>query len=388
METKRSSLLWAGLALMALTVFVLACSEKNDAHNSAAGALPVEVATPLQKTVQTHKKLTGRFQAVEQSDVKARVSGYIVKANFSEGDFVVKGTPLFHIDHRPFQIELDAALANQERQKATLQEKETNFSMVNGLKESGAISAEEYERRRLAVQSSKSELLHAEAVVAEARLNLEFTTVRAPISGQVGRKLVTEGNLVSGGNENATLLTTIVQTNPIHFYVSASENDLADIISSNQERKNILGDSAKITLEGNTNRSISGKIDFIGNQLNLGTGSLEIRAIVDNKDEGIQPGLFGEALLYGKKIENALLVSELVIGSNQNIKFVYTLDENNQVKLTPIEIGGLYDGNMRLVTSGLTKQDKVIINNIQKVWPGMAVSPVDSSINNQITSAQ
>ena len=387
MKHRQLSLPWSALTFLIVTLLILGCSGKDNENQDATG-LPVKVAAPLSRSIQIKSSFTGRFQPVEQFDVKARVSGYIVKANFAEGNLVTKGTPLFYIDRRPFQITLDAALGNLARQKAAIEERESNFSMVNGLRETGAISAEEYERRRLAVQSSKAELQGAEAAVAEARLNLEFSTVRAPITGRVGRKLVTEGNLVSGGNESATLLTTIVQTQPIHFYVSASEKDFTKLLGASRERKDILDDSISIVIGETTGKAIFGKIDFLGNQFERGTGSLEIRAVVDNKNERIQPGMFGEAVLFGREIQNALLVPEVVIGSNQNIKYVYTVDGNNQVQMKPIQIGELYGGNMRWVVSGITSDDKVIINNIQKVRPGMPVSPIEALMNNQNTAAQ
>lgn len=377
---------WKVMALLAATILSIGCSDKTE-KNQGAQALPVKVATPLKQTLQTKNTFTGRFQPVEQSEVKARVSGYIVKANFSEGDLVNKGTPLFYIDRRPFQVALDAANADLARQQATVEERETNFRMVNGLRETGAISNEEFDRRRLSVQTAKADLQRAEAAVTNARLNLDFTTVRAPIRGRVGRRMVTEGNLVSGGSEMATLLTSIVQTKPIHFYISASENDLNILFNSGTDRTDIMGDSIAITLNGNE-KQVKGNIDFIGNQLQRGTGSLELRAIVQNKDERIQPGMFGEAVLYGSEIENALLVPETVIGSNQNIKYVYSIDENNQVQMKPIQIGGLYANNMRLVISGLSKEDKVIINNIQKVRPGMLISPIEATMDSQKTEAQ
>lgn len=227
--------------LMIMLLVLFGCKDSSEANQAPSNALPVKVSTPLLKKVQVKKEFTGRFVPINQVDVKARVGGFLTSAKFSEGKFVEKGTILFTIDRRPFQITLDEALSNLERQKTLAQENENNFSRVKDLRASGAISAEEYERRKLANQSSKSNIQSAEALVEQARLNLSFATVRAPISGRVGRKMVTEGNLVSGGNENATLLTTVVQTSPIHFYMSASESDFFDIAGQNENKMESLG---------------------------------------------------------------------------------------------------------------------------------------------------
>lgn len=367
--------------VMLLVLF--SCKDSSEANQAPSNALPVKVSIPLTKNIQIKKDFTGRFVPVNQVDVRARVGGFLTSAKFTEGEFVEKGTVLFTIDRRPFQIALDENLSNLERQKTLAQENESNFSRVQDLRASGAISAEEYERRKLANQSSKSGIQSAEALVEQARLNLSFATVRAPISGRVGRKMVTEGNLVSGGNENATLLTTVVQTKPIHFYMSASESDFFDIAGQDENRNGIIGDSLSIFLRQDTKNVFVGAIDFLGNQIDNGTGTIDIRAKVPNENGRIEPGMFGEAIIYGNPIPDALLVPDVVIGSNQNIKYVYTLNAENQTQMTPVVIGELYENDMRLIKSGLNPDDRVVLNNIQKIRPGMQVEPIPSNLNEQ-----
>nr|BFF38468.1 hypothetical protein BACY1_02730 [Tenacibaculum mesophilum] len=224
----------------------------------------------------------------------------------------------------------------------------------------------------------------SETHVADAKLNLEFTRVKAPISGLVSRDRVNEGNLIDGGSSNSTLLTTIVATSPIHFYFTSSESDYLRYVrlANNGERKAVRTDGlpVHIKLQDEDEFLHKAKIDFVDNQIDNSTGTIENRAILPNKDLLLEPGMFGKARISESTAHKAIMIPEDIIGTNQSLRYVYVLGENNIVTSKNIILGPLHSNGFRIVREGLLETDKLIINNIQKIRPGTVVTPVETNL--------
>lgn len=349
-------------------------TEEN--NNAGPNALPVEVASPVVKEIMEWDEFTGRFEASKRVEVRARVSGYITNINFRDGEMVRKGDVLFVIDQRPFRIAFQEAQAALEESESALEQAKVNFTRVESLKETGAISIEEYDTRKQNLAAARAAVSMAGASVENAKLNLGFSTVRAPISGKVGRHLVNQGNLISGGSPDASLLTTIVDAQPIYFYFSGSESDFlkySKIMKGSTGK--LIGNEIKIRLQNEEEYNHIGKLDYMGNEIDNQTGTIEGRAILPNSEGMLESGMFGQARLLGKVSEEVLMVPDNIIGTNQDLRFVYVVGADSIAQPVNIELGPLYDNGLRIIRSGLTQNDKVILNNIQKIRPGTPVSP-------------
>ncbi|MEO0900860.1 MAG: efflux RND transporter periplasmic adaptor subunit [Bacteroidota bacterium] len=357
--------------------------EKEIAQNEPQG-LPVEVSTPVFEKITEWDEYTGRFEASNRVEVRARVSGYVEKVSFKDGQSVDKGDVLFTIDQRPFKIALNQARASYGQAQARLTIAQDNYNRVQSLRESGAVSAEEYDSRKQALAGAKASLQLAQASVDNAKLNLEFTKVKAPISGRVSRDMVNEGNLIDGGSSNSTLLTTIVSTSPIHFYFRGSESDYLKYsrLAQNGERgsSRSTANPVLLKLQDEDDYVHEAVMDFVDNEIDRSTGTIEGRATLENKDGLIEPGMFGKARLLGSAEHEAILIPDEIIGTNQSVRFVYVVGEGNTVATKNIELGPLHTNGLRIVRNGLSPEDLLITNNIQKIRPGVAVSPIQKSL--------
>lgn len=373
------------LGVMALLIFSAfeKKEEKEIAQNQPQG-LPVEVSNPVFEKITEWDEYTGRFEASNRVEVRARVSGYIENVSFKDGQSVNKGDVLFTIDQRPFKIALNQARASYGQAQARLTIAQDNYNRVQSLRESGAVSAEEYDSRKQALAGAKASLQLAQASVDNAKLNLEFTKVKAPISGRVSRDMVNEGNLIDGGSSNSTLLTTIVATSPIHFYFRGSESDYLKYsrLAQNGERgsSRSTANPVFLKLQDEDEYVHEAVMDFVDNEIDRSTGTIEGRATLENKDGLIEPGMFGKARLLGSAEHEAILIPDEIIGTNQSVRFVYVVGEDNTVAVKNIELGPLHTNGMRIVRNGLTPEDVLITNNIQKIRPGVAVSPIQKSL--------
>ncbi|PRX54858.1 efflux RND transporter periplasmic adaptor subunit [Flagellimonas meridianipacifica] len=373
------------LGVMAILIFSAfeKEEEKEIAQNQPQG-LPVEVSNPVFEKITEWDEYTGRFEASNRVEVRARVSGYIQNVSFKDGQAVNKGDVLFTIDQRPFKIALNQARASYGQAQARLTIAQDNYNRVQSLRESGAVSAEEYDSRKQALAGAKASLQLAQASVDNAKLNLEFTKVKAPISGRVSRDMVNEGNLIDGGSSNSTLLTTIVSTSPIHFYFRGSESDYLKYsrLAQNGERgsSRSTANPVFLKLQDEDEYVHEAVMDFVDNEIDRSTGTIEGRATLENKDGLIEPGMFGKARLLGSAEHEAILIPDEIIGTNQSVRFVYVVGEDNTVAVKNIELGPLHTNGMRIVRNGLTPEDVLITNNIQKIRPGVAVSPIQKSL--------
>ncbi len=369
---------------------------KETAQNEPQG-LPVEVSNPVFEKITEWDEYTGRFEASNRVEVRARVSGYIENVSFKDGQSVSKGDVLFTIDQRPFKIALNQARASYGQAQARLTIAQDNYARVQSLRESGAVSAEEYDSRKQALAGAKAALQLAQASVDNAKLNLEFTKVKAPISGRVSRDMVNVGNLIDGGSSNSTSLTTIVSTSPIHFYFRGSESDYLKYsrLAQNGERSSSRSTANPVFLKLQDEEEYvhEAVMDFVDNEIDRSTGTIEGRATLENKDGLIEPGMFGKARLLGSAEHEAILIPDEIIGTNQSVRFVYVLGEGNMVATKNIELGPLHTNGLRIVRNGLSPEDLLITNNIQKIRPGVAVSPIQKSLTETedvlaMTSAQ
>lgn len=388
-----------GVVGLLIAVIILAFTtgeEEKQEQPAAMASLPVEIATPVYERITEWDEYTGRFEASSRVEVRARVSGFLEKVNFQDGEHVKKGQTLFVIDQRPFKIALDEAEANYAQALASLKTAQDNFERVESLRETGALSIEEYDRRKQALVHAEASIQLAQAKVNNAKLNLEFTEVKAPISGLVSRDRVNEGNIVDGGSANSTLLTTIVATSPIHFYFTGSESDYLKYVrlARNGERGEARSEGIPVFIQLLDEDEFvhEATMDFVDNEIDNNSGTIESRAVLENKDHLLEPGMFGKARLLGSAEHEALMIPDEVIGTNQSMRFVYTLSEDNKVVSKTVTLGPLHSNGLRIIRDGISSEDKVIVNNIQKIRPGMVVNPsqvaIEGETNNLTEVAQ
>ena len=378
-----------GLVIASLVVLAFTTINNDDTKEAASQptAMPVETAFPIYEKITEWDEYTGRFEASNRVEVRARVGGFLESVNFTDGQHVKKGQTLFVIDKRPFKIALDEANANYAQIVASLKTAQDNFDRVEELRESGAVSKEEYDRRKQVLVHAHASINLAQAKVDNAKLNLEFTEVKAPISGLVSRDKINAGNLIDGGNSNATLLTTIVATSPIHFYFSGSESDYLKYVrlARNGKRGDVRKEGIPVFIQLLDEKEFvhEAKMDFVDNEIDNNSGTIESRAVLENKDHLLEPGMFGKARLLGSAEHEALMVPDEVIGTNQSLRFVYVLDKDNKVISKTVSLGPLHTNGLRIVRDGLLPDDKIIVNNIQKIRPGMVVNPTEVTIEEE-----
>src|SRR5690606_32285583 len=315
------------LAIISIALAFKSADREANKIDTTVAAMPVEVATPVLEKITEWDEYTGRFEASNRVEVRARVSGFLESVNFEDGQMVNKGDILFTIDNRPFKIALDQATADYGQAKASLTTAQDNFDRVKSLRESGAVSIEEYDRRKQALEFAKASIQLSQAKVDNAKLNLEFTKVTAPITGLVRRDKVNLGNLIDGGSSNSTLLTTIVATSPIYFYFTGSEADYLRYVrlARNGDREAVrTGDiPVFIKLQDEDDFIHEAKIDFVDNEIDNNTGTIESRAVLQNKDHLLEPGMFGKARIIGSAAHQSIMIPDNIIGTNQSIRFVY-----------------------------------------------------------------
>jgi RND family efflux transporter MFP subunit len=347
-------------------------------------AFPVTVATPIAKRIKTWDEYSGRFEAVARVELRARVSGFIEQVNFKEGSEVKEGDLLFTLDKRPFQIAVESAKADVARTEAQVVFAQADVVRASPLVESKVMSEQVYEQRKSALGVAEAQVLSAKAELKSAELNLEWAEVRAPISGRISDKKIDAGNLVVGGQANATLLATIVSIDPIHFIFDASEADYLRYmrlsLSGSRTSSREVANPVRIKLADETEWSHEGTMDFVDNAFNEHSGTLRGRAILSNKDGLLTPGIFARLALYGGDVD-ALLIPDDAIVSDQAHKIVYTVNADNVVTATTVTLGTTYEG-LRVIQSGLKTTDRVVIEGVANpaIRPGAKVAPTLGTI--------
>ena len=382
-STLSSQLPWTLLVFM-MVAFSLPAERPSAMAEAGAPSPRVTVARPIAKTIDVWDEYTGRFEALKQVEVRARVSGTLDKINFTDGQLVKEGDLLFVIDPRPYQIAVDSAKADVTKAQAQVVLAVTDAGRAQQLAESRNISSREVDQRKANLDVAKAQQLAAEAVLRNAELNLEWTQVRAPIAGRVSDRRVDAGNLVQGGQTGATLLTTIVTLDPIRFVFDASEADYLHYarLSAQGQRPSSrdVKNPVTVRLADEAEWKHAGVMDFVDNQLNARSGTIRGRAIFDNKDLFLLPGTFGHLRLFGGNVA-ALLIPDSAIVSDQASKVVFTVTPENKIAVKQVQLGQIHDG-LRVVLAGLDQNDQVVIDGLANpfVRPGVLVTPQDGVI--------
>ena len=363
------------LALALATAAALAaagCTSQAETGPAMPPPPEVSVAPVLTKPVGQWDDFTGRVAAVDTVELRPRVSGYIERVAFTEGQEVRKGDLLFTIDPRRYRANLDRALAELDRARSEARLAQAQDRRAQTLIDAKAISREEFESRRASSAQGNAAVRAAEAAVEAARLELQYTQVRAPISGRVGRALVTRGNLAQA---DSTLLATLVSVDPVHVYFETDEQAYLHYKQLERDGRGGAQSIVRIGLADENGHPHEGRLDFVDNQVDPRTGTIRARAVVADPDRRFTPGLFARVQLQGGTAAPAMLVDDKAVLTDQDRKYVYVLGPHNTAQRKDVTLGRQVDG-LRVVTAGLSPKDRVIVHGVQKVFmPGMPVAP-------------
>lgn len=356
-------------ALIALAIS--GCSE--GAESGIQPPPEVSVAHVLARPVRQWDEFNGRLVAVETVDLRPRVSGYIDRINYHEGDSVKKGQVLFTIDQRPYRAVLAGAQAEVDRARSAATLAMLQSKRAETLVEAKAISREEFESRNAATAQSNAAVRAAHAAVVTASLDLQYTEVRSPIDGRAGSALLDVGNLVQA---DATLLTTVVSAERMYVYFEADEHSFLRYGALARDgKRNASGNPVRVGLADETGYPHIGTVDFIDNRVDPNTGTIRARAVLHNADGALTPGLFARVQLQGSAEFTATLIDDKAVLTDQDHKYVYVLGPNNTAERRDVRLEGTTDG-LRIVASGLSAKDRIVVNGVEKVFmSGMPVKP-------------
>ncbi|MGD9668214.1 MAG: efflux RND transporter periplasmic adaptor subunit [Hyphomicrobiaceae bacterium] len=369
-----------------LALLLGGCDQLKPASQSTAQPPPPEVTVsrPLVKTIAETTEFVGRFVAVDSIEIRSRVSGYLEQIKFRDGSQVEKGQLLFVIDKRPFMATLDQAKANLEQMKANLSFAESNLERGQNLKRGTVISDQTLDQRVQAERVARSAVAAQEAAVKQAELDLQYTELRAPVSGRIGDRRVSEGNLVTGGSGgNTTLLATINSTDPIRFEFTIDEATYLRFLALNGE-KEVANPNVPVSLKLINEDTFEnhGRIDFVDNAFNRSSGVIRVRAVFPNPTGRFTPGMFGRLRLQIAPPAEALLIPDAAIGTEQVKKFVFVVRDKEGSKVAEqryVTLGPLTDG-LRVVRDGISPEDQVVINGSMKARAGSPVTPKEGTI--------
>ena len=358
----------AGVALMTLA----ACAKEAPPAPPPPG---VSVALPLQREINDWDEYVGRFEALQDAEIRPRVSGTIDRVLFTDGQYVRSGQPLFVIDPRPYRAALLQAQATQAKAQATLVNARSESARAGKLLEAQAISREEFEQKQAAVGTASADLAAGRAGVNTAQLNLSFTTVRAPVAGRVSNRRVSKGNFAT---EGTTVLTRVVSTDPIWFTFEGAESFYLKYLRQDRtgERGSSRGTAnpVEVKLADEPTYRWRGKMDFLDNAIDQNSGTIRAHALIPNPQGFLTPGMFGRARLLGSGTYRAMLVPDEAITTDQTRKLVYVVGQDNKAAPRPVETGPLVDG-LRVIKSGVKPNERVIIAGITNLQPGAVVTP-------------
>jgi RND family efflux transporter MFP subunit len=355
------------------------CARAPADAQAAGGPIPVEVSYPVEREVTDHADYTARTVAVDSVEVRAHVWGYLDKVNFKEGALVEKGDVLFELDKRPYEALLNQAKAKVAQDEAQLTFDEAEYQRYLRLSATGAAARSDLDKAAAARGVDTANVAADKALVASRQLDLEYTKVIAPVSGRVSRYVVTVGNLIQSGDQGGgTLLTTIVSVDPIYAYFDVDEYTVLRVRRMIREGKVKSARDVDIPVAlGLANEDgfpHKGIINFVDNQVNPKTGTLRLRGVFPNKDEALHPGYFARVRVPIGAPHQALLVSDRALDTDQGQKIVYVVNQENKVVSRPVRLGAVHDG-LRVVEEGLKPGERVIVNGLQLVRPGVTVEP-------------
>jgi RND family efflux transporter MFP subunit len=340
----------------------------------------VTVAKPVVKDIMEWDEFIGRFEAVDQVDIRARVSGYIDRIHFRDGSMVKVGDPLFTIDQRSYRLSVEQAETAVTSAQSRLEFAKNDLDRADALRRGGNISEQVVEQRRQNYQTARAEVDRSRAALQQARLELEFTEIKAPIAGRVSRRLVSVGNLV---NANETVLTNIVSVDPIHFYFDVDErsylayNQMAAAGTRPHGRDNPNRVFVATTAEHEPTRP--GRMDFVDNRLDPASGTMRGRAVFDNADMFLTPGLFGRIRIMGSGVYRGVLIPDEAIGSDQDRRVVFVIGPDNTVAMKSVTPGPHIDG-YRVIRQGLTGDETIVINGLMRVRAGVKIDPQPTTL--------
>jgi RND family efflux transporter MFP subunit len=364
--------------LLGLCLCLAGCVQAPSAAPEAAPS-PVAVSQPVERDVTDYADFTGRTAAVDSVEMRARVWGYLDKVKFKEGALVKKDDVLFEIDPRVYRADLDRAQGTVAQYEARVYRLDRDYRRAKNLLTRGAVGQEEYDRYEADYREAAANLNVAKANRDLAALNLGYSRVTAPVSGRVSRYVVTVGNLIQSGDQNGgTLLTTIVSVDPMYVYFDMDERTVLRVRELIREGKASSACDTEwpvaLGLATENRFPHQGAINFEDNQVNPKTGTLRVRGVFPNKDELLSPGLFARVRVPIGRAHRALLVTDRAIDTDQGQKFLYIVNETNEVVSRPVRLGALHDG-LREITEGLKPGEKVLVKGLQQVRPGLVVKP-------------
>jgi RND family efflux transporter MFP subunit len=371
------------LTIPLLLVAVLAACGQSQSQPQAAPPPPqVTIAKPTSKMIADQDEYVGRFVAVESVEVRARVPGYLEAIHFQDGQMVKAGDLLFTIDRRPFQIALAQAQASLAQAKATLAFAESDLARAQGLAIGTVITQQTFDQRTKAKRIAEASVAAQQAAERQATLDLEFTELRAPVSGRIGDRRVSVGNLVTGGTSgNTSLLATIQSIDPIRFEFTLDEASYlryGDLTNNGAGADRGLTLPVKLKLLTEPAFSHEGTMDFVDNAIDRSSSTIRARAVFTNPDGRFTPGMFARVRMAAAPPKDELLVPDAAIGAEQVRKFVLVVDAENVARPKYVTLGPVVDG-LRVITQGLTLEDSVIVNGLMRARPGAKVTPQQSS---------
>ncbi|HZP68437.1 MAG TPA: efflux RND transporter periplasmic adaptor subunit [Pseudolabrys sp.] len=370
----------AKLALpLLLATLVASCGDRQQ-QGGAPPPPAVTFAKPVTRTVFDFDEYVGRFTAVHSVEVRARVSGYLDKLHFKDGQLVKQGDLLFTIDKRPFKNTLDQARANLVQAQSNLAYTEADYTRGQQLVRDKTITDQTFEQRAQAFRNAQAAVSSAEAAVRQAELDLEFTELRAPINGRIGDRRVSPGNLVTGGTSgNTTLLATIVSTDPIYFEFTFDEASYLRYERLAKSGQDIASRNASVQvalkLIDERDFDHEGRMDFIDNVIDRSTGTIRGRAVFANPNGVFTPGMFARVRVPGSPPYEALLVPDVAIGTEQARRFVTVVDDQDTARIKYVTLGQLTSDNLRVIKEGVSRDDRIVVNGLMQARPGTKVRP-------------
>jgi RND family efflux transporter MFP subunit len=385
MSAVLSARLAAALAVLALS----GCGERQQQQQAAPPPPEVTVAKPVKRTIVDQDEYVGRFVAVDSVEIRARVSGYLDKVHFKDGQIVKQGDLLFTIDRRPFQNVLAQMRANLAQAKANLAYTENDLQRAQSLVRDRTITEQLFDQRTQANRTARAQVEAQEAALKQAELDLHFTELRAPIAGRIGDRRISPGNLVTGSlSGNTSLLATIVSIDPIRFEFTFDEAAFLRyerLARSLRDEGQAGSTTVELKLLDEKDFVHKGRMDFVDNVIDRSSGTIRGRAQFANPDGLFTPGMFARVRVPGSPAYEALLVPDEAIGTDQGRKFVLTVNAENVAAPKYLTLGYLVDGNMRVVRGGLTADDRVIVNGLMRARAGQKVTPKEQAAPAQVS---
>jgi len=371
------------LAAVLLVLSIAGCGESQQPAPSPPPPA-VTVAPPVKRNIVDYDEYVGRFVSIDAVEVRARVSGYLDHIRFVDGQLVKQGDLLFTIDKRPFQTALDQAKANLAQARANLSFADADLARGAQLVHDKTITEQTFDQRTQAKRVAEASVAAQEAAVRQASLDLEFTDLRAPVAGRIGDRRVSPGNLVTGGSGgNTTLLATIVSVDPIRFEFTFDEASYLRYERLSKTGKDVAGREGSVVvavkLIDESDFIHQGQMDFVDNVIERTTGTIRGRAVFANPSGMLTTGMFGRIRVPGSPLYTAILIPDVAVGSEQVRKFVYVVDGENVARVRYVTLGQLVDGKMRVIKDGLTPDDRVIVNGMARIRPGVKVAPQEEN---------